>query len=85
MNALISTRDDHPFVAIMAFPDKWLSLFDVEKLFKAQDTASWDTPCLITKGALATDTFKRVEHDAYPGRNKAAAIVASLPAFTNRR
>jgi hypothetical protein len=36
MNAHISTRDDHPFVAIMAFPDKWLSLFDVEKLFKAQ-------------------------------------------------
>jgi hypothetical protein len=25
----------------MAFPDKWLSLFDVEKLFKAQDTTSW--------------------------------------------
>ena len=42
MNALISTRDDHPFVAIMAFPDKWLSLFDVEKLFKAQDTTSWE-------------------------------------------
>ena len=41
MNALISTRDDHPFVAIMAFLDKWLSLFDVEKLFKAQDTTSW--------------------------------------------
>ncbi len=41
MNAHISTRDDHPFVAIMAFPDKWLSLFDVEKLFKAQDTTSW--------------------------------------------
>ena len=84
MNVDIDARDNHPFVAIMAFPDKWLSLFDVEKLFKAQDTTSWDTPCLITKGALATDTFKRVEHDAYPGRNKAAAIVASLPAFTNR-
>ena len=74
MNAHISTRDDHPFVAIMAFPDKWLSVFDVEKLFKAQDTVSWDTPCFITKAALATDSFKGVEHDAYPGRNKAAAI-----------
>jgi hypothetical protein len=85
INALVSTLDDHPFVAIMAFPDQWLSLFDVANLFKAQDTTSWDTPCLITIGALATDTFKRVEHDAYSGRNKAAAIVASLPAFTNRR
>jgi hypothetical protein len=54
MNALISTRDDHPFVAIMAFPDKWLSLFDVEKLFKAQKTTSWNTPGFITKGALAS-------------------------------
>ena len=84
MNALISTRDDHPFMAIMAFPDKWLSLFDVEKLFKAQDATSWDTPRFITKGALAADSFKRIEHDGYPGRNKAAAIVASLPAFSNR-
>ena len=84
MNVFISIRDNHPLVAIMALPDKWLSLFDVEKLFKAQDTTSWDTPCLITKGALATDSFKRVEHDAYPGRNKAAAIVAFLPAFINR-
>jgi hypothetical protein len=42
---------------------------------------------LITKGALASGQWrgiKRVEHDAYPGRNKAAAIVASLPAFSNR-
>ena len=84
MNVLISTWDNHPFVAIMAFPDKWLSLFDVEKLFKAQNTTSWDTPSFITKGALATDSFKRVEHDGYPGRNKAAAILASLPAFSNR-
>jgi hypothetical protein len=60
------------------------SLFDVEKRFKAQDTVSWDTPCFITKAALATDSFKRVEHDGYPGRNKAAAIEASLPAFSNR-
>jgi hypothetical protein len=59
-------------------------LFDVEKLFKTQDTVSWDTPYLITKCTLATDSFKRVVHDGYPGRNKAAAMAASLPAFTNR-
>jgi hypothetical protein len=64
MNVYISTGDNHPFVAIMAFPDKWLSLSDVQKFFKAQDTVSWDTPCFITKAALATDSFKRVEHDA---------------------
>ena len=84
MNVYVSIGDNHPFVAIMAFPDKGLSLFDVEKLFKAQDTLSWDTPRFITKAALATDSFKKVEHDAYPGRNKAAAIEASLPAFSNR-
>ncbi|CAB1076094.1 hypothetical protein D1AOALGA4SA_3892, partial [Olavius algarvensis Delta 1 endosymbiont] len=26
MNVYISTGDNHPFVAIMAFPDKWLSI-----------------------------------------------------------
>ena len=83
MNILINTRDNHPFMAIMAFPDKWLSLFDVEKLFKAQNTTPWNTPGFITKGALAADWFKRVVHDAYPGRNKAAAIVGFLPAFSN--
>ena len=83
------------------------SLFDVEKLFKAQDTMSWPP----ARRAYASERIrraygserirhvwlqkvhwhparggiKRVQHDAYPGRNKAAAIVASLPAFTNRR
>ena len=41
MKVLINTWDYHSFMAIMAFPDKWLSLFDVEKLFKAQNTTSW--------------------------------------------
>ena len=41
MNVDMDAKDNHPFVAIMAFPDKWLSLFDVEKLFKAQDTTPW--------------------------------------------
>jgi hypothetical protein len=49
-----------------------------------QDTTSWDTPGFITKGALAADSFKRIQHDGYPGRNSATAIVGSLPAFSNR-
>jgi hypothetical protein len=92
MNALVSTRDDHPFVAIMALPDPpeadpflMSKNFSKRKIRRRGLRLVEDTPFLITKGALATDTFKRVEHDAYPGRNKAAAIVASLPAFTNRR
>lgn len=28
-----------------------------------------DSPCFITKGALATDSFNWVEHDGYFGRN----------------
>jgi hypothetical protein len=56
MNVLISTRDNHPFVAIMAFPDKWLSLFDVEKLFKAQDTTSWPP----ARSACASERIRQV-------------------------
>jgi len=58
MNVLINTRDNHPFMVIMAFPDKWLSLFDVEKLFNPQNTTSWNTPGFITKGALARIRLK---------------------------
>jgi len=36
---------------------------------------------MTTKYALATDAFKRVVHISYPGRNKAAAMVESLPAL----
>ena len=71
-NVYISTGDNHPFVAIMALPDKWLCLFDVEKLFKAQDTVSWDTPCFITKAGLATDSFKR--KDSKPPHCKPISI-----------
>jgi hypothetical protein len=39
---------------------------------------------MTTKYALATDAFKRVVHICYPGRNKAAAILESLPALTKR-
>ena len=41
MNVDIDARDNHPFVAIMAFPNKRLSFFDIEKLLKAQNTVSW--------------------------------------------
>jgi hypothetical protein len=40
-------------------------------------------PDMTTKWALASEAFKKVAHICYPGRNKAAAMVASLPAFTN--
>ncbi len=83
MNVDIDARDNHPFVAIMAFPNKRLSFFDIEKLLKAQNTVSWNTPEMTAKCALASDAFKKVAHICYPGRNKAAAMVASLPAFTN--
>jgi hypothetical protein len=35
MNVLIGSRDNHTFMAIMALPDKGLSLFDFEKAFRA--------------------------------------------------
>ena len=84
MNVDIDARDNYPFVAIMAFPNKRLSFFDVEKLLKAQNTVSWNTPEMTAKCALASDAFKRVVHIRYPGRNKAAAMVESLPALTKR-
>ena len=62
MDVLIGARDNHTFMAIMALPDEWLSLFDVEKLLKAQNTPSWDTPRMTTKCALAADAFKKIEH-----------------------
>jgi len=43
-----------------------------------------DTPRFLKKGTLAADSFKSIEPDDYPGHNKAAAIVASLQAFSNR-
>jgi hypothetical protein len=36
MNVDIDAGDNHPLVAIMAFPNERLSFFDVEKLLKAQ-------------------------------------------------
>lgn len=81
MNVDIDARDNHPFVAIMAFPNERLSFFDVEKLLKTQNTLSWNTPEMTAKCALASDAFKRVAHICYPGRNKEAAMLASLPAL----
>ena len=60
INAHINTRDDHRFVAIMAFPDKWLSLFDVEKLFKAHDTTSWPPLVELTLGEIRHTLLQKV-------------------------
>jgi hypothetical protein len=83
MNVDIDARDNHPFVAIMALPTERVSCFDVEKLLKAQNTVSYNTPDMTAQCALASEAFKKIEPICYPGRNKAAAMVASLPAFTN--
>jgi len=82
MNVLIGFRDNHTFMAIMALPDKGLSLFDFEKLLKPQNTASWNTPCLTTKCTLAADPFEWYPHGYYPGRSKAGGMVESLPAIS---
>jgi hypothetical protein len=78
MNVDIDDRDNHPFVAIMAFPNERLSFFDVEKLLKAQNTVSCNTPDMTAQCALASDAFKKIAHICYPGRNKAAAMVRIL-------
>jgi len=75
MNVLIGCRDNHSFppaspererwragMAIMALPNEWLSLFDVKKSLKAQNTPSRNTPRVTTKCTLAADVFKRVPH-----------------------
>ena len=41
MNVYIDARDNRSFVAIVAFPNEWLSFFNVEKFLKTQDTVSW--------------------------------------------
>ena len=82
MNVLIGSRDNHTFMAIMALPDKGLSLFDFEKPLKAQNTTSWNTPCVTTKCTLAADPFEWYPHGYYPGRSRAGGIVESLPAIS---
>jgi len=57
INVDIWSRDNHPLMTIMAFPDKWLSLFDTEDLLEAQNPASWDTPCVTTKCTLTADAL----------------------------
>jgi len=69
-------------MAIMALPDKGLSLLDFEKAFKPQNTSSWDTPYVTTKCTLAADPFESYPHGYYPGRSKAGAMVESLPAIS---
>jgi len=62
MNVLIGSGDNYSFVAIMTFPNEWLSLFDGEKPLKAQNTASWNTPYVTTKCTLAVDPFEWYPH-----------------------
>ncbi len=62
MNVLIGSRDNDPFVAIMALPNEWLCFFYAKKPLKAQNTTSWNTPRVTTKCTLAVDAFKRVPH-----------------------
>jgi len=64
MNVLIGFRDNYTFMAIMALPEKDLSLFDFEKAFKAQNATSWNTPRVTTKCTLAADPFESYPHDA---------------------
>jgi hypothetical protein len=62
MNIFVGSRDYYTIVAIMAFPYKWLSLFDLKILLKAQNAMSGDTPNMATKCTLATDSIKRIPH-----------------------
>jgi hypothetical protein len=62
MNVLIGSGDNYSFVAIMTFPNEWLSLFDGEKPLKAQNTTSWNTPYVTTKCTLAADPFEWYPH-----------------------
>ena len=62
MNVFISSGDNHSFMAIMAFPNKGLSLFDFEKPLKAQNTTAWNTPHRTTKSTFTADAFKKVPH-----------------------
>jgi hypothetical protein len=82
MNIFIGSRDNDTFMAIMALPNEWLSLFGVKKPLKAQNTTSWNTPCVTTKCTLAADAFKRVPHCYYPGFSKGRGMVESLPAIS---
>jgi len=62
MDIFIGSRYYYAFMAIMAFPYEWVSLFDLEKLLKAQNAMSGDAPNMFTKCTLATDPVKRIPH-----------------------
>jgi hypothetical protein len=62
MDVFIGTKDYGTFVAIMALPYKWVSLFDFEKLLKTQDAMFGDTPNMATKCTLAKNSIKRIPH-----------------------
>lgn len=64
MNVLIGPRDKHSLMAIMAFPNERLSLFDVENPLETQNSTWWDTPHMTTKCTLTADAFKGAPHTA---------------------
>ena len=88
MNVYISTGDNHPFVAIMALPNPP----EADPFLMSKNSSKRKIRYRGIRHVLlqklhwhpASGGIKRVEHDANPGRNKAAAIEASLPAFSNR-
>ena len=84
MNVLIGARDNHSLMAIMAFPNERLSLFDVENPLEAQDSAWWDTPDMTTKCTLTADAFKGAPHWCHPGRNRTEGMKGSFPALSKR-
>ncbi len=86
MNVDIDARDYHLLVAIMAFPNPpEADPFLMSKNFPKRKIRRRGMRHLLLQKVNwhpARGGIKRVEHDAYPGRNKAAAMVASLPALT---
>jgi len=62
MDIFIGSSNYYPFMAIMALPYKWVSLFDLKKLLKAQNAMSGDAPNMSTKCKLTTDSIERIPH-----------------------
>ena len=62
MDIFIGSSNYYPIMAIMAFLYKWVSLFDLKKLLKAQNAMSGDAPNMSTKCTLTTDSIKRIAH-----------------------
>ena len=62
MDIFIGSSNYTPIMASMAFPYKWVCLFDLKKLLKAQNAMSGDAPNMSTKWPLTTDSIERIPH-----------------------